>query len=184
MTPAEIFDKCISGEWRTNGDDVQWKTWTSAGKRYLAFQATGTMQEYWISAKIWPRKWYGLAHAGYVDHLLSWIIDPTLSINLAKPVILCGYSLGGALAILLSDYAPGCEEVITFAAPRSKFIFTKSSKKITRYEMRGDPVPHLPFAFLGYKHIGDGVRLGKFSLFNPAKHQWTAYAEALKCPPK
>lgn len=183
MTPAEIFDKCISGEWRTNGDDVQWKTWTSEGKRYIAFQATGTMQEYWISAKIWPKWWYGFAHKGYVDHLVSWLLDPTLSIDLRKPVIFCGYSMGGALAILLSSYAPGCEEVITFAAPRSRFFFAKTSKKITRYEMRGDPVPHLPFAILGYKHIGSRIKLGKPSIFNPAKHQVAAYKEAL-CPLK
>ena len=183
MTPSELFDKCISGPWQTSGDDVQWKTWEQDGKRYIAFEAVGNMKEYAMALKLWPDTWMGwLAHAGYVNHLWSWIEDTYLT---SKPTVLCGYSLGGSLAVLLAQYmGNACIEVITFGAPRCYFAGMKSRAKITRYEMRGDPVPHLPFAIFGYKHIGDRVKLGKPSIFNPEKHQYPVYAETLKCLPK
>ena len=181
MTTIEIFDKCTgSNDWITSGNNVQWKTWNDGGKQYIAFQETRGWREWVMACKVWPKRYFNtLAHAGYVNHFYSWLDEAIGKIDFTLPTVICGYSMGGALALLLARFMGDCE-VVTFASPRVYFYGAKLENKITRYELRGDPVPHLPPCILGYKHVGEVVKLGDRSIIKPSKHYPASYREALE----
>ena len=81
-----------------------------------------------------------------------------------KIVSVCGHSLGGAMAHLfalyISDVLSNTVKLYTYGSPRvGGWSFNKvwNDNKIEAYRFRNnnDVVPGVPFAIMGYKHVGE-----------------------------
>jgi len=89
----------------------------------------------------------------------------------AKHLLLCGHSLGGALAcvaaaMLLSSYTG---DLVTFGAPRvgnARFAEVVRSRcvRITRVVHSRDVVPTAPLRLLGYEHVSPETAGGEWTL--------------------
>jgi predicted lipase len=107
--------------------------------------------------------------------------DKNRQLKYDKPLIVCGHSLGGAVAILhafeLETHNNIIEEVVTFGAP---FVGAKSFQdeynfgaqnlisKTTQYINGNDIVPELPP--IKFYHVGKQVYIGKkYKWYNPLK---------------
>ena len=88
-----------------------------------------------------------------------------------KKVRIAGHSRGAALAALCAldiqyHYPHCCLQVLLFGCPRvGNKAFAKSYDRRVfqtfNVQNGGDPVPHLPPALLGYRHVGVRLRVGK-----------------------
>jgi len=99
------------------------------------------------------------------------------------PVIACGHSLGGAVALLAAIFV-GIEEAYTYGAPRvGDRAFARCGRvnlvEHNRFVRAADIVPHLPLLGLGFRHNapalyfdGGGRFKGRASLWR----QWAALA--------
>ena len=105
----------------------------------------------------------GMAHKGFVEAVRGIFQDVLYFLKATKPkhIHLVGHSLGGALAVvtaqrLLGQAIPADMMVVaTFGCPRvgdKDFVRSITLVGITQYIRRGDPVPDMPPASLGYHH--------------------------------
>lgn len=102
----------------------------------------------------------GRIHAGFQRQALAIMASP-LGAAAARlqdegcPVIACGHSLGGAVA-LLASIRLGLDEVYSFGAPRvgdkTFAAETAGRRQHFRFTRAADIVPHLPLLGLGYRH--------------------------------
>lgn len=99
----------------------------------------------------------------------------TQEIEKDVPLYLTGHSLGGALAVISSKDIDGwgfnLKEVYTFGSPRvsTRQLESQIPCPIYRVVNENDPIPRLPPALLGYRHIGELhylTKMGKI-LINP-----------------
>jgi predicted lipase len=101
-----------------------------------------------------------------------------------RELVLCGHSLGGALAILaFAHYSKNHEKTrcVTFGCPRvfgsEAFSNTESpgyqlaQDRITRYVQPRDPVTYVPPWLKGYRHVGIPVTL-KLNQPDPEGTNW------------
>ncbi|TVQ24997.1 MAG: lipase family protein [Spirochaetaceae bacterium] len=92
------------------------------------------------------------------------------------PIVLAGFSAGGAVATLayfdLLEMAPDLDlQLVTFASPRVLTPRTLAQLRselpperlltITRVVNSNDPIPTLPPPWLGYRHVGNLVQIGR-----------------------
>lgn len=102
------------------------------------------------------------AHGGFLRQYTSIQaqMHKILRDNGTTHVLLCGHSLGGALAVIAAAMMPESMtcDVVTFGAPRagnaelSKAAFGRCVKCVRVVHDR-DVVPTVPFRLLGYSHI-------------------------------
>lgn len=90
-------------------------------------------------------------HRGFSNAALTVLDDVLPRLDVAYPVTVTGYSLGGAMATLLSKYLMinGYEvvDVVTFGQPKvtdAAGLAAFADLPILRFVNRNDPVPHLP----------------------------------------
>ncbi len=120
-------------------------------------------------------------HAGFISaykspHIRIRIQKYISSFDIQK-VYITGHSYGAALAVLCAvdleyNFPKKDYEVIVFGCPRvGNNAFKKSYNlrvfKTLRVENIGDIVTKVPFAFLGYRHIGSRLKIGKHSEILP-----------------
>jgi triacylglycerol lipase len=90
-------------------------------------------------------------HRGFSNAALTVLDDALPRLEIEYPITVTGYSLGGAMAALLSKYLTinGYQvvEVVTFGQPKltdAAGIAAFADLPILRFVNRNDPVPHLP----------------------------------------
>jgi hypothetical protein len=149
-------------------------------KLLVDFSPTDNTVESWLlnfmawkkPYKRMARKWY--VHRGFLkrwdDHKEEFasFFDEGV-----KEVHISGYSQGGAVAVLAHEWVGFHYPQLTCyttckGAPRCISCFGLSKIKdrfagVTRFEHRGDIVCHLPPSFFGYRHVGERVRVGKWT---------------------
>ena len=92
-------------------------------------------------------------------------------------VILCGHSLGGALALACGMHLHNHHDAVyTFGMPRvsSAGILAMLPPNHFRYTLEGDPVPKLPFQSLGFFHDMPSINLDPYH--GLPKPTWVAKA--------
>ena len=129
-------------------------------------------------------------HAGFANYatlLMAQMLSAGTSFDSRKRLILCGHSLGGAVAtIIASHLQPSFPHLglITFGSPRpgGRRFRDRFQVPHLRYVHGDDIVPHLPSTLLGFRHTvhpqvlpipGDSVFGGV------ADHEMTGYLNAL-----
>ncbi len=113
------------------------------------------------------------AHSGYLARYESVRTELLRRVfaHRDKPVILIGASAGGALATLAFEevrrLAPDVDvRLITYSAPRvltraTQRMLTDEEDRIVRVVYANDIVPALPPSFMGYRHLGPQVQIGR-----------------------
>ena len=181
MSLALLFSLCLSVPYTKVGVSANYALKRVGKRLYIFFQDSDGKTD-WKNNLDFPAKAYKrmdggiwFAHRGF---LKVWKeIEPFLAKDIAdrayEKIIVCGYSHGGALALLCHEYVwyhrPDLRETIEgygFGCPRVFWGFKgKTAKK--RFErflvVRNidDLVTHLPPRMLGYTHVGKMLKIGK-----------------------
>lgn len=131
----------------------------SAGRFYICFRGSNDKQD-WLdnfSTSLFPF-FSGYAHSGFVEHWdqLSELVEELALQNTDREIILCGHSLGGALAALAAihlnrkGFSWDSLNVCTFGAPRALDVKLATSVRCVslRVVNYGDPVPLAPLSIV------------------------------------
>ena len=138
----------------------------------------------------WKDKRVGWSHAGFLKGARG-IVDRGLfgMLRRAKPIVLVGHSLGGAIALnaaaLLHAEGFDVHHVVTFGSPRT---FKKGTAKRFRdtgintvqYSNDGDPITDVPFRWWRFRHVNEvdtGRKTNTYSISE--NHLMPAYRDAL-----
>ena len=143
--------------------------------------------------KAYKTKFRGICwvHDGFKDEVeknLDWAVDVATKNGMnTKTVSVCGHSLGGAMAHLFALYfAQELSQTVklyTYGSPRvGGWSFNKKFKTTTieahRFRNNNDIVPTVPFAIMGYKHVGElhyinhYGNIRKLTAWQKFKDQW------------
>jgi predicted lipase len=124
-------------------------------------------------------KWY--VHRGF---LKVWkVIEPYLQEQInddsVKRIVIGGYSHGAAIALLCHEYCKynrpdALIEGYGYGSPRVVWGFVRKAVKkrfegFTVIRNGRDIVTHVPPAWLGYRHVGKMVHIGKGAPYNAVK---------------
>lgn len=105
-----------------------------------------------------------LGFGTYARELMAQMWAQGLQINHDVPTILCGHSLGGAVATIiaaqLQDHVP-LLELVTFGSPRPGGALLRDRLRVPhhRYVHADDVVPKLPSPLLGFRHTAPAMQL-------------------------
>lgn len=147
-----------------NSGGVQAKRYRIGENTYIAIRGTDELRD-WIANVPVPVSIGGVtAVTGYVDYataLHPWVISEEVEGRL----ILCGHSLGGAVAMTLPLLSQCIREqvdhIITFGSPKCldlsrAAVLPYPHTIVTRVVRRLDIVPHLP-PFGNWRHVGQEI---------------------------
>lgn len=147
----------------------------------ITFRGSDSFKDWIVDAKFWKSTVpYGnysskiRVHSGFISAYKSGnvrgIIHKEVKKALPKKIILTGHSYGAALAVLCAadleyNFPKNDYEVVVFGCPRvGNRYFQKSYNlrvfKTLRVEHIGDIVPRVPFACMGYRHVGSKLSVG------------------------
>jgi hypothetical protein len=186
------FQNCLTGPWRTAGQDTQYKLVENGDEVELYFAGSSSDLDWrdnfsaWIAPyKDQPVKWY--AHAGFVRAWKAAREQIFYDVMEVYKGYLCifGYSHGGAIATLAhEDFHWHAMEPLTnvFGAPRAIW-WTPAAIKARfewyhRYALWGDIVTLSP---PWLSHVGTGQTIGPWRLPSHLPHYPERYMEALPC---
>lgn len=199
MNLKELFNKILDlkGKYSEHENDASVYAERQDDTLYIYFEWSNGATD-WLNNLDFPAKpyrdmsdrWY--AHRGFLSvwkgvepHLQKEICD--LSVN---RIVIGGYSHGAAIALLCHEYCkynrPDIEvEGYGFGCPRVLWGFIRKNVK-KRFEgftvIRNgcDLVTHVPPAFLGYRHVGDVLKIGRNKGYKPIEsHYPDKYAQEL-----
>jgi predicted lipase len=147
------------------------------GRFRVTFPGTASLKDWRTDARIRKVAWLGgdpfagggmKVHAGFHAALMSVYDAIEKLIPAGRSVVLCGHSLGGALATLCAHALNGVAhvtDVITFGSPRvgnGRFVGEYDhtlAAHTARIVNAHDPVPHVPWVFGTYRHVATQVYL-------------------------
>jgi pimeloyl-ACP methyl ester carboxylesterase len=125
-----------------------------------------------------------LGFGSYARELMGQMWANHVNLDPNKTTILCGHSLGGAVATImaaaLQDQLP-LLELVTFGSPRPGGA--KFAKRLRvphhRYVHEDDVVPHMPLWIAGFRHTAPAIQLQPWSplhvLHGVADHDMNTY---------
>lgn len=175
LRPFELFRKIQTVEYKTVGDDTQYAIITDDTDCciYLLFQQSNSKRD-WLHNFDFPVKPYKqqvnklLYHGGYCkvwkkcNDVIMEDLKNTMTEHPTYTIIVSGWSLGGALAIIAAEEITfrfnRLSWLITFGAPKvcyghkTKKTILDSCYNIFEYINNNDLVPFMP-PFLGYCHV-------------------------------
>jgi predicted lipase len=139
-----------------SGATVRITTAADGATAIVAFRGSVTVQDwlrdfFFAPVRVRDHPQLGRCHAGFLDDAES-IVDTVAAAVRARPFVLTGHSLGGALAVgvagllLCAGIAP--DGVVTFGAPRfgmARFAALLKPCAVRQYVRGNDPVPTVPF---------------------------------------
>jgi len=168
----------LSITFRGSDSDQDWKTNLAFQKKTIPYGNTGSKIR---------------VHTGFINAYKSNAVRGTIHGMISediRQVRISGHSLGAALAILCGvdleyNFPEKDYEVVVFGAPRVgnrafRDSYNKRVFKTLRIENGNDIVTKLPFAFLGYRHVGIRIHVGKPRLplaFSFKEHYTQSYYE-------
>lgn len=180
---VELYKRVVGGTWMNGALDNQYRIEMVDGVAEVTFMGSVSWVDWISNFMFWKRpyrdmpvKWY--AHAGFLE---SWkalkdeIVD---GLRGCRCVRVYGYSRGAAIAVLAYEWFRfnGYEvEGVVFGCPRV-LAFRRGSEvadrfaTLTVYQNKGDIVTHVPFRWMGYKHVGHVVTLSPLE-----RRMWRAY---------
>ena len=160
------------------------------GARVIAIPGTKAEIGEWLRdldvMPIWDRD-IGICHRGFRDGTLELYRASPLSDHDFAGAIICGHSLGGALAILLGAFLTAWgmppAQIVTFGAPRCgswrvRRVLAKTPLRL--YRNGDDPVPEVPWLPGLYLHPRALIAIGEPALDPIADHHVEAYERALE----
>lgn len=183
MTLSALFSACLSVSYMEIGNTVNYAIKRDGNILYIFFEdsdgKTDWKRNLDFPVKAYKRKdekpWY--AHRGF---LRAWkeaepALAPDILDEKIKKIVVAGYSHGGAIALLCHEYIwfhrPDLRQSLQgygFGCPR---VIWKADK--TRWRnflvIRNidDLITHLPPAFLGFRHVGKMLKIGKRGNYGP-----------------
>ncbi|MCE2836924.1 MAG: lipase family protein [Cyanobium sp. 49614_E6] len=108
-----------------------------------------------------------LGFGSYARELMAQMWAQGLQVDHSIPTILCGHSLGGAVATIiaaqLQDHVP-LLELVTFGSPRpgGRRLARRLRVPHHRYVHANDIVPRMPGALFGFRHTAPALMLEPF----------------------
>ena len=180
MKDNELYKLIINTSYTKVGIDVDYAILKKEDATYLLFQETTTKIDWKINFQFWAKPYKNqknpmLIHRGYVkawkscnDEIMNTTIKAVAENN-HKPLIIAGWSYGGAMAILaMEDYffRTGLKpQVITFGGPKiiaplafrtKRYLKSCMDTKGKFYCHRSDIVPMIPpfYQALNKKKLG------------------------------
>lgn len=133
-----------------------------------------------VSRSVFKRKYFeGKVHAGFLSYAEAILTDVSLLVAFHKPeqIVLCGHSLGGAVALLLSLQMKRFTDnlkVFTIGCPKvgdRKFVdylYEQVGEGLNVYALKSDLIPMLPPSFwpFGYRRVPGEVILNTDRLYS------------------
>ena len=127
-------------------------------------------------------------HRGFKKGVGNTVKPANSAVGKKMPVIMCGHSLGGALAVMHAVLAApaNLNAIYTIGQPRIGQIAPTNQLPgvgFFRVVNDADIVPRVPYAIMGYRHFGSLVRCDKPLPLNAVDYkdtQASAAAEVLK----
>lgn len=179
MKLSQLFSACLAVPYAEIGGSVNYATKRIDQTLYVFFEDSDGKTD-WKRNLNFPAKAYKrmdktvwFAHRGF---LRSWkAVEPYLADEIAdkafKKIVVAGYSHGAAIALLCHEYIwyhrPDLRaelEGYGFGCPRVIWGSGKSKERWKTFcviRNLDDLVTHLPPAFLGYRHVGSLLKIGK-----------------------
>lgn len=144
----------------------------------LTFRGTNDIEGWMDDFEAWRGDYEGgKVHAGFLSYW-RYVRSQVLANLGGAPVTITGHSLGGAVATLAAaDAEIVCRRVVTFGSPRvgnADFgeVYRKRVPITTRYVNEFDPVPWVPGALSGYRHVAPATWYNG-SIWGP--YSWSRY---------
>lgn len=185
MTLSALFSTCISLSYMEIGNTVNYAVKREGRTLYIFFEDSDGKTD-WKRNLDFPVKaykrmqktaWY--AHRGF---LRAWKeVEPALFADISdekiQKIVVAGYSHGGAIALLCHEYIwfhrpdlRGNLEGYGFGCPRVIWKAGKSKQRWKNFcviRNLDDLITHLPPAFLGFRHVGSLLKIGKRGKYSP-----------------
>jgi len=175
MTLVELYNRACDSGANTAGKNTQYTISSDEQNVYLSIQGSCDDDDWRFNFSFWVKpyrhmKHLWLSHAGFTK---AWklaadqISEQVRSLLGNRRLVIMGFSHGAAVAVLAHEYftyegfnpethAFGCPRVLWMP---SRFI-RKRFESLTLYQARGDIVTHIPFAVMGYAHVGKVLKFG------------------------
>ena len=161
----------------------------------VAFRGTADAQDALRDARAWPAydPWLGWCHSGFLSGARS-VVGQIATDLTGRRVVLCGHSLGGALALLVGALFVvqhrNPTAIVTFGAPRAGFKRYANTLRMTavrQYRLGDDPVTDVPWLLGLYRHPRPLRQLAAPWAIDPLEDhhvlRYVAAMKALRTPP-
>lgn len=166
-------------QWQTIGNDTQYLIRETDDEYIIAFYGSNSDADWKNNFNFFKKPYKNMEipfhiHRGY---LKTWKLINDYFINLVKdikkPITIVGHSYGGAIATLcMEDIWFNYPEkradlkLVTFGAPRviGWYNYNKIKERwvnSTMYSNTFDLVSHVPFFFMGFRHVKKRTVVGK-----------------------
>lgn len=191
MEFLELYREACNGDWVTSGLAVQYRIEWDRNKATVYFQGSVEPEDWKLDFDFLVRPYKGctwLAHHGFVSGYKSVRDEIVTQLSRASEVLVSGYSLGAAYAMLLHEdlrytYPSMSVSTVAYGTPRVFWFPNKELRDrldgILRINVRGDIVSHLPPWIFGFSHVGWSITVGPLSIPRVKKHFASEYEKRL-----